>query len=89
MGVRFPTQQQPPDFGQMQQVRDPQQNAAQQEEVQAPVGAGAREPRRAAQEEAAVREAQQPQALAQQTQVERAANDAGAQTPGSIIDILA
>lgn len=85
MGVRFPTQQQRPDLGQIQQARDIQQNAGQQQEAQAP----ATEQRAPAPEEPAANETQDPRALAQQAPVERAADDAGAQTPGSIIDMLA
>jgi hypothetical protein len=40
-------------------------------------------------EEAAVREPAEPNRPEQQTAVERAASDAGTQTPGSIIDMLA
>ncbi len=42
-----------------------------------------------AEEEAAVRETQEPQGLPRETPVERAAGNAGVQTPGTIIDLLA
>lgn len=88
MGVRFPPQQQRPDFGQMQQANNAQQPAPQQDDAQAPGPAAAREAREPA-EDNSVGETQEPQAPAQQPPAERAADNAGAQTPGSIIDMLA
>jgi hypothetical protein len=88
MGVRFPLQQQRPDFGQMQQADNARQVAPQQQEVQPPGQAVMGQTQEPA-EENAIREAQTPQALVRQTPAERAADDAGAQTPGSIIDMLA
>ena len=88
MGVRFPLQQQRPDFGQMQQANNTQQPDLQQEETQ-PMGRVAPGQAQEPAEEDAIREAQEPQALVPQTPAERAADDAGAQTPGSIIDMLA
>ena len=87
MGVRFPLQQQRPDFEQMQQVQGLQQGEV-QEEPQAPARAETRESQ-AVETEAAVREAREPQAAEQEQPVERSAGNAGVQTPGSIIDILA
>ena len=88
MGVRFPNQQERPDFGLVQQANNAQQPNPQQEETQplgqVPLGQ-VQEPA----EENTIRETQEPQALSRQTPVERAADDAGAQTPGSIIDMLA
>ena len=85
MGVRFPDRSQGPDFGLIQQARELQQDEGLQQEVQAPEN----EPQAEASEEVTTDEAQQPQALVQQTPVERAASDAGAQTTGAIIDMLA
>jgi hypothetical protein len=81
MGVRFPDRSQGLDFGLIQQARGPQQDEGRQQEVQAP----ANEPQAEAPEESAADETQQPQTPT----VERAANDAGAQTTGGIIDMLA
>lgn len=87
MGVRFPLQQQRPDFGQIQQPNDARQ--AQQNQPQPANPDEARGVRETAENEAAL-QAREPQALAARgTAVERAAGDAGAQTPGSIIDMLA
>lgn len=88
MGVRFPLQEQGPVFGPIQQARNAQQGPNEQQETQevAPAVTGGTQP---AEDETAVGEAQEPQALQQQAPAERAAADAGAQTPGSIIDLLA
>lgn len=88
MGVRFPLQEQGPVFGPIQQARDAQQTPNEQQETQE-VAPGAARETRSAENDAAVGEAQEPQALQQQAPAERAAADAGAQTPGSIIDLLA
>ena len=84
MGVRFPLQQQGPVFGPIQQAQNAQQGPNEQQV--APAVTGGTQP---AEDETAVGEAQEPQALQQQAPAERAADDAGAQTPGSIIDLLA
>jgi len=86
MGVRFPLQQQRPDFGQIQQPNDARQ--AQQNQPQPADQNEARGVRETAENEAAL-QAQESQAPERGTVVERAAGDAGAQTPGSIIDMLA
>lgn len=85
MGVRFPTQSERPDFGAMQQTNDP---LTQSNPLQDAAGASALEATQAA-EENAVGETQEPQAVNQQAPAERAAADAGAQTPGSALDIIA
>jgi hypothetical protein len=88
MGVRFPVQQQLPDFGPMQQADNIRQGVPQQQE---PRAAGQAVTGRAPDpaEENTIREAQAAQTQFRQTPAERAADDAGAQTPGSIIDMLA
>jgi hypothetical protein len=88
MGVRFPNQQERPDFGLIQQANNAQQPPTQQEETQ-PLGQVAPGQVQEPAEEDTILEAQEPQALSRQTPAERAADDAGAQTPGSIIDMLA
>ena len=88
MGVRFPSQQQRPDFTQMQQAADAQRPIAQQEEAQTIAGA-AQNRAQEADENTTVHEVQEPRELQPQSPAERAADDAGAQTPGSIIDMLA
>ncbi len=87
MGVRFPTQQpQRPDLAEMQQAAALERRAAEQG-AQRP---GQNEARQTGAAEAAtVREPAEPNRPEQQNTVERAANDAGTQTPGSIIDMLA
>lgn len=86
MGVRFPTQSERPDFGAMQQTNDP---LTQSNPLQDAAGASALEATSQAAEENAVGETQEPQAVNQQAPAERAAADAGAQTPGSTLDIIA
>jgi hypothetical protein len=88
MGVRFPNQQERPDFGFMQQANTPQQPDPQQEASQPLQQPDLRQAEEPGQEDA-ILEAQEPQTPLQQAPAERAAADAGAQTPGSIIDILA
>lgn len=85
MGVRFPTQSERPDFGAMQQTNDP---LTQSNPLQDQATSSALEATQAA-EENAVGETQEPQAVNQQAPAERAAADAGAQTPGSALDIIA
>jgi hypothetical protein len=90
MGVRFPVQQPRPDFGPIQQADNARQAVPQQQqEVQEPGQAVTGRAQEPAEENNAIRETQQPQALIRQPTAERAADDAGAQTPGSIIDMLA
>jgi len=88
MGVRFPSQQQRPDFTQMQQAADAQRPIAQQEETQT-IAATAQNRAQEADEDTTVREIQEPRELPPQSLAQSAAGDAGAQTPGSIIDMLA
>ena len=86
MGVRFPSQADRPDFGQMQSPNDPLQ---QSNPLQGQAGSSALEATNQAAEETAVGETQEPQAVTQQAPAEQAADDAGAQTPGSTFDMLA
>jgi len=72
----------------MQQANAAQQPAPQQQATQ-PLGQVAPNRAQRPPEDNPLPEAQEPQALSRQTPVERAANDAGTQTPGSIIDMLA
>lgn len=88
MGVRFSTQQpQRPDLSEMQQAAALERRAAEQG-AQRPGGAEIRQTQ-VPEEAAAVREPAEPNRPEQQNTVERAAGDAGTQTPGSIIDMLA
>ena len=91
MGVRFSTQADRPDFGQMQQATDPLQ---QSNPLQGQAESSAIEAAIHAAEENTVGETQEPQAVtqqapAEQAPAEQAADDAGTQTPGSMFDMLA
>ena len=91
MGVRFPSQADRPDFGQMQSPSEPLQ---QSNPLQGQAGSSALEATNQAAEEAAVSETEEPQAVTQQAPTEQApaeeaADDAGAQTSGSMFDMLA
>ena len=85
MGVRFPSGQERPDFLQVQLAPNQQEGPARQEETQAADRGTLRETRPL--EDNAVPESQNnPQKT---SPAERAAATAGAQTTGTLIDLLA
>ena len=85
MGVRFPNQLQRPEFTQMPQAVPLQEPAVQQETQQPnpPSNDGIRIAERT------VQEPREPNRPEQESTVGRAARTFGAQTPGSIINLLA
>lgn len=88
MGVRFPTQP-PPDFGQMERQAGAAERNEAQQQADTPLRVANERAQLAEEEETNVRRAEEARPTEQPTRVERAAQDAGTQTPGGIIDLLA
>jgi hypothetical protein len=85
MGVRFPSQQQRLDFTQSAQQSTRERNAQPQQNTQESRRTDAREMQSVEQQDATP-EARRPE---RNTQIERAAANNGAQTPGNLIDLIA